>query len=482
MPTPPTETSAPELVAINATPSAVVSTRTTGLSTPRPRTFSRKVSSMLAELTPGAWMFLDFGLAAACLTLAYSLAASRGQLEPTALPAILAVPVFGVLFFLSAHILGLHDKSIRRGEVSLMVKSVLAVIMAIGLSYYGTMQLFLFRIPVRPLAMGGFALLSLILLSRAWIWRISYLHAQRLCVFGSEEATGKARRFLLSQPTPVEITTILTQDVHADSQEFLHWCKKQYMDEIICVEEPPDSLTPLLLACMEKGIRVTNYPEHLERNYHCVSLEHLTNRWFFGTDMEALHPQYVALKRASDIFLATLGLLAASPFLLLAMLAIKLESRGPIFYSQIRTGLRGEPFPILKLRSMRTDAEKNGAQWAKKGDARVTRIGKFLRLSRLDEVPQFINILRGDMSFIGPRPERPEFVEKLAAEIPFYRQRHLLKPGLTGWAQIQADYGGTVEGVKQKLQYDLYYVKHASLALDLHICIRTLGAMMKGAR
>jgi lipopolysaccharide/colanic/teichoic acid biosynthesis glycosyltransferase len=153
-----------------------------------------------------------------------------------------------------------------------------------------------------------------------------------------------------------------------------------------------------------------------------------------------------------------------------------------VFYSQVRVGQFGRPFKIWKLRSMRSDAEKHGAQWAQQHDARVTRIGLFLRKTRLNEVPQFFNVFRGEMSFVGPRPERPEFVSGLAKEIPFYQQRHLLKPGITGWAQINYPYGATTADALNKLEYDLYYIKHASPLLDFQTILRTIGAVMKGAR
>jgi lipopolysaccharide/colanic/teichoic acid biosynthesis glycosyltransferase len=159
-----------------------------------------------------------------------------------------------------------------------------------------------------------------------------------------------------------------------------------------------------------------------------------------------------------------------------------LESPGSAFYSQVRIGQFGRPFRIWKLRSMRNDAEKNGAQWAQERDARVTRIGRILRRTRFDEVPQFINVLKGEMSLVGPRPERPEFVGELAKQIPFYQQRHMLKPGITGWAQINLPYGATPESALNKLKYDLYYLKHASVTLDLQVLLRTIGALMKGSR
>ncbi|GAH73341.1 unnamed protein product, partial [marine sediment metagenome] len=167
----------------------------------------------------------------------------------------------------------------------------------------------------------------------------------------------------------------------------------------------------------------------------------------------------------------------------LVALLIKLTSRGPVFYRQVRVGQSERPFRLLKFRSMRTDAEAEGkAIWAAENDPRVTWFGRFMRLTRVDELPQFINVLRGDMSFVGPRPERPEFVEELARKIPHYRLRHLVKPGITGWAQITYPYGADLEDARNKLRYDLYYVKHGNLGLDLVIVLRTIGAMFRGAR
>jgi lipopolysaccharide/colanic/teichoic acid biosynthesis glycosyltransferase len=158
--------------------------------------------------------------------------------------------------------------------------------------------------------------------------------------------------------------------------------------------------------------------------------------------------------------------------------AIKLTSRGPVIYRQTRVGQNGRLYDVLKFRTMRVDAEANGAQWAVKGDTRVTSIGRFLRLTRIDEIPQLWNVLKGDMRFVGPRPERPEFVNVLAEQIPYYQLRHIVPPGITGWAQVRYQYGSSVEEAKAKLTYDLYYIKHASLALDLLIVFETLKTII----
>ena len=179
--------------------------------------------------------------------------------------------------------------------------------------------------------------------------------------------------------------------------------------------------------------------------------------------------------------LALAGLIISLPIALLTALAIKLDSKGAVLYRQERVGKNGRPFNVLKFRSMKTDAEKDGKPiWATAGDERTTRVGRFIRLVRVDEIPQFWNIIKGEMSFVGPRPERPHFVAQLASEIPFYEHRHLVAPGLTGWAQIKYPYGASVEDAKRKLQYDLYYIKNQSVSLDLVIVFETVKTVLFG--
>jgi len=181
---------------------------------------------------------------------------------------------------------------------------------------------------------------------------------------------------------------------------------------------------------------------------------------------------------------STLGLVLSLPVCLLVALAIKLDSPGPIFYRQERVGEDGKIFTLLKFRSMRGDAEINGAVWARLNDRRVTRVGNMIRKLRLDEVPQMINVLKGEMSFVGPRPERPVFIEQLQKEIPYYSQRHVSKPGITGWAQIRYPYGASKEDALEKLKYDLYYIKHMSVLFDLTIILETVKTVLlrRGSR
>jgi len=186
---------------------------------------------------------------------------------------------------------------------------------------------------------------------------------------------------------------------------------------------------------------------------------------------------YSVFKRLFEVVFSVSLLLFILPVLLLTAAAIKLESRGPIFYKQERVGLNGRPFHVIKLRSMRMDAEKNGPQWASKDDPRVTRVGKFIRKTRIDEVPQLINVLRGDMSLIGPRPERQVFTDKFAKEIPGFKQRLIVKPGLTGWAQVNGGYEATPE---EKFEMDMYYIQKQSFLLDMKILVRTVWVVLSG--
>jgi exopolysaccharide biosynthesis polyprenyl glycosylphosphotransferase len=185
--------------------------------------------------------------------------------------------------------------------------------------------------------------------------------------------------------------------------------------------------------------------------------------------------------RVFDLVLASLLLVLTLPLMLFIAGLIKIDSRGPALYRQERVGLRGRLFTLYKFRSMHQDAEANGVPiWAAVGDSRITRVGRLIRYTRIDELPQLLNVLRGEMSFIGPRPERPYFVEKLATAIPLYAIRHCIKPGITGWAQINAPYGASIEDAREKLSYDLYYVKYRGLLLDLAILLRTLRVVVLG--
>jgi exopolysaccharide biosynthesis polyprenyl glycosylphosphotransferase len=244
-------------------------------------------------------------------------------------------------------------------------------------------------------------------------------------------------------------------------------------------------LLQTLMDCLELGVDIVPMPVLYEQLTGRVPVAHVGGNWDVALPID--HPGTGALwpllKRVLDIVLASLGLLFLGLVLPFIALAIYIDSPGPIFYTQKRVGKGGRVFKVFKLRSMVPDAEKGGAVWASKGDARITRVGRLLRKTHLDEFPQFINILKGEMSAVGPRPERPEFVEELAQAIPFYRVRHAVKPGMAGWGLVKQGYGSSSEDALLKLQYDLYYIKHQSLGLDLVILLKTvIDALTLGGR
>lgn len=208
-----------------------------------------------------------------------------------------------------------------------------------------------------------------------------------------------------------------------------------------------------------------------------VPISSIEQNWFLENISQKNKEWFLIVKRIMDILLAGFFGLITLLLLPLIALAIKLESKGPLIYSQTRVGMNNKEFTVYKFRSMAKNAETNGAQWAQENDSRITKVGKFIRKTRLDETPQFINILKGEMSFVGPRPERPEFVSRLREAIPFYNERHLIKPGLTGWAQINFPYGASIEEAKEKLQYDLFYIKNQSIALDISIVLKTINTI-----
>jgi len=239
-----------------------------------------------------------------------------------------------------------------------------------------------------------------------------------------------------------------------------------------------------LLRAKLSGVRIEDAATTYERITGKILTDGIAPSWFIFSDGFRASRTTRVLKRIVDVAMAAVGLVLAAPLMLLTAIAIRLESAGPVLYKQERVGENDRLFTLCKFRSMRSDAEKGTPIWAKSNDTRVTRIGRFIRLTRLDEMPQLINVLRGDMSFVGPRPERPYFVQQLTAQIPFYAERHAVKPGVTGWAQVRYRYGSSIEDAMEKLRYDLYYIKHLSIAFDLTIAIDTVKVILcaKGAQ
>ena len=252
---------------------------------------------------------------------------------------------------------------------------------------------------------------------------------------------------------------------------------------IVAVRQQRGGVLPLrsLLDCRLDGVRVTDLSRFFERVHGQVPIESLKVSWLIYGNGYRQNWRRTFMKRVFDIIAAAFLLVLTLPIMLMAALLILFEDGGPVIYRQKRVGARGATFTLLKFRSMRKNAEMDGkASWAAVNDSRITQVGKFLRRTRIDELPQLLNVLRGEMSFVGPRPERPEFVAMLTEQIPFYAVRHSVKPGLTGWAQVRYSYGATVEQSVKKLEYDLYYVKNHTLVLDLVILLETVRVVLLG--
>ncbi len=335
------------------------------------------------------------------------------------------------------------------------------------------------------------------------LWRTVYFRLFHLAraksptlVIGSDETARTAWRLLSLPISPFEfkgfVSDELTLDAKADrTPEILGTTRK--LTEIIAklgirtiVLGIPRSrstrITRKILEARLLGIEILDMPELYQRLTTKVPVQYIEDQWLlFSEGFDLLSRGYVQrMKRIFDFIFSGLMLFLASPLMVVTAIAIRLDSPGPIFYKQQRVGKRCKIFYVYKFRSMTYNAEENGAIWAQKKDPRVTRVGRFIRISRIDEIPQLWNVFTGDMSLVGPRPERPEFVNVLDSQIPYYSVRHTVTPGITGWAQINYPYGASIDDALRKLEYDLYYIKNMSILLDLKILLKTVGVVLLG--
>ena len=303
-----------------------------------------------------------------------------------------------------------------------------------------------------------------------WVLKSQGRYLQYDVTFVHQDKFGPIDTRLLDDPVNHVVTI---------SDNILDIAERVFADEIVVAPDERRGMTlESLISCRTAGYPVWQYMSFLEKEAGRIDIKRLDVDWVLYSDGFSVGPLGRGLKRLVDI-LVSLVILALSLVLLLpGMVAVWLQDRGPVFYAQDRVTLGGRKFRILKLRTMRTDSEKSGAVWAAAGDARVTRVGRFLRRSRIDEIPQLLNVLRGDMSLVGPRPERPEFIEELAKQLPLYRERHAVRSGLTGWAQVNYPYGASLDDARSKLSYDLYYVKKSGFFFDLLIIMQTLRVLI----
>lgn len=347
--------------------------------------------------------------------------------------------------------------------------------------------------PGRAIFFGGSSSLpSLAQSSFAYVFP-SWRPARRLLIIASGDNEALLRR-ISGGRIPFEITDILNLDddeVSRSENLRRQLCPETLLRNniwgIVVVSNGNCHGFPisLLLECWLNGIRVFDEHSFWEQQARLIDIDAAEPRWLWSSRQFQSGRLTLIRKRLFDLVIASIALLLTLPLMFIIAILIKCDSRGPALYRQERVGLRGRRFILYKFRSMRVDAEAAGIpEWAAVGDPRITNVGKFIRHTRIDELPQLLNVLRGEMSVVGPRPERPYFVETLAATMPFYSARHYAKPGITGWAQVNAPYGASLEDSQEKLRYDLYYIKHCSLWLDLRILLQTIRVVVlrEGAR
>jgi sugar transferase (PEP-CTERM system associated) len=393
------------------------------------------------------------------------------------------------LVLLCSHWLDLYDTARlnTKGELyfrMLMALGVLAFILA-GIAY------------VRPdyLSGSGSSAVGLLILTFALFgWRIGFtwlvqlpILVERVYVLGTGERAQRVVLGLRQNPElGVEIASwtgkmegaVTREAVGAHLMEVVH---KQKVHRVIVATPDRRGTIPMreLLDLRMQGVKIEEATTWLEKISGKIEVENLYPSWLVFGEGFRRSTTFIAIRRAISIVISLIGLVLTLPLLPFIVLAIRLDSKGPVFYTQTRVGKGGRLFNVVKFRTMRQDAEaENGPQWAGDKDPRVTHVGKFLRASRLDEIPQLWCVLKGDMAFVGPRPERPEFIEWLSKEIPYYGVRHMVRPGVTGWAQVKYKYGSTVQDAREKLQYDLFYIKNASIGLDLLIMFQTVKTVL----
>ena len=403
----------------------------------------------------------------------------------------LKIAIITVVSLVLSYYFDLYEPSIVSGRLVIYFR----VLLVLGFDCFILSAFLLFDpdVAIAPYVyVLGFAMLapSLILLRRGYEWIIGRrIFRERIYVLGAGDYARSIVDTIRARPDlgmevvdwqDVQMEPSLRKKVWIEALDNISKAKSPVHRIIVAMESRRGELpVQELLTLRFQGITVEEDGTLRERLYGKIQLDGLRPSNFLYSEGFRIRAPQQFTRQVVSIFAAALGLLIFLPFLPFVVLAVKLSSKGPVFFRQKRVGMGGRIFEVVKFRTMFTDAEADGAKWATKNDPRVTGLGMFLRKTRIDEIPQLWNVLRGDMGFVGPRPERPEFVNWLTEELPFYYLRTLIRPGLTGWAQVRYSYGATLAETKEKLEYDLYYIKHMSLGLDLLIMFETIKTILR---
>lgn len=438
---------------------------------------------------------LDFALPIICVLSTTLVLEPRGQVDFEVV--VVYATIFALVMVVFNSWLGLYRRSYHRTVEQTRARAVLSLYLSIPLAFCIFALLAIADGSQKVLLLAGMAAFAGTLLHRVYTMhrQAGGAFARRVIIFGAgAEAAAVGKELEASDPdvwisgyypSPSDNgASIPDHLVLSRSQLLSDTASMMRTDEIIvAVRERRGGVMPLreLLDCKLSGVSVVDLATYFERELGQIRLESLHAGWLIFGDGFRQGVGRTFMKRVFDIFCASILLVMALPVMCLAALLIVIEDGFPVFYRQERVGRNGRIFNVIKFRSMRKDAESDGKpKWATANDNRITRIGHIIRKLRIDELPQLYTVLVGDMSLVGPRPERPYFVDQLTREIPFYAVRHSVKPGVTGWAQVSYHYGASVDDSLQKLQYDLYYVKNHTLFLDVVVLFETVGVVLTG--
>lgn len=453
---------------------------------------------LFKHFLPGAYLLL-MGVEMLMLTSAYLVGGALTYPEPLwATTHIKQAVGLGVLMIFSLVAVGMYTARVRLRTRDNLVRMLVAFgLTAVGVVLVGLTLSVQMPEPQAVLTGSGIALVGVMMIRQLFRTYVVDLDIwnRRVMVVGTGRAAASLANieqgaldmrsyslvgFVRMQGEKVEVadTRLLPTDRSLNDLALLH-----DVDEIVVAMDDRRNALPVedLFRAKLNGVSVHDMVAFIEREGGLLDIDSLSPGWMVFSDGFLQGPLRRVSKRTFDLLISLGMLMLVWPVMLLAMLAVWIDDGGPVLFRQVRVGEKGKHFTLMKFRSMRVDAEKGtGAVWANKNDDRTTRIGGFLRMTRIDELPQLLNVLRGDMSFVGPRPERPEFEEQLVEAVPHYVQRCAVKPGVTGWAQINYPYGASIEDAHKKQQYDLYYVKNHSLFLDFMIMIQTVEVVLWG--
>ncbi len=453
-----------------------------------------KLSRLFAGLPASAWLLIDATLILCWLDLGYKVFPPPDLIGTPHVAWWQAGAVFVGSLLVSSLVFGLYEREtvLSRSRALTRILLTAAAMTAIGYAIIYVLMYATVGRRVVGFSMTGFVLcgLSMRLLAR----RIIHGLNRGLLVVGSRalfESFEEAReRGFLTEYRLLGYATTSRDSPDANSGKgALGWIcdyipklrSDRVTDVVVGADAASDeAVMDWVVPCLQGGCRVTNEAIFYEKATGQILVDEITPYWFLFADLKVHCEKEATIKRIGDVLISMVGLLLTAPLWLIVALAVKICDGGSVFYSQDRVGKNGRIFKLYKFRTMKQGAENGHSVWASPNDPRVTRVGRFLRRTRLDELPQLYNILIGQMAVVGPRPERPDIVESLSPKLPYYAERHLVKPGLTGWAQISFRYGASIEDAKRKLQFDLYYLKHMCLELDVMIVFRTLGTFLRG--